>query len=109
MTDDRALAALAALAHATRLELVRRLIPRGRQGLAAGEIARALDISASRLSFHLGLLESAGLIVRRRESRHVYYAADTRAVGALIGYLLNDCCQAHPEVWACCASHRPSG
>lgn len=103
MEQSKALNALSALANEIRLELVRALIAAGTAGLAAGEIARRLDVSASRLSFHLSALEQAGLIRSRRESRHVFYMADAAVIGQVIAYLLNDCCCAHPEIRACCA------
>jgi len=103
MEQSRVLAALSALANETRLELVRALIGRGAAGMAAGEIAQTLGISASRLSFHLQQLEMAGLVSGRRASRHVFYAVDAARMGQVIGYLLNDCCHALPEVSDCCA------
>lgn len=102
MEQSLALTALAALANETRLALVRMLIGCGPMGVAAGEIARNLTISASRLSFHLAQLEQAGLITSRRESRNVYYAVNATGIGQLLNYLMNDCCRAHPEVCACC-------
>lgn len=104
MEQSRVLAALSALANETRLELVRVLIVAGQDGLAAGQIARALDVSASRLSFHLGALEQAGLIGSRRLARNVIYSADHDALGGVIGYLLNDCCAGHPDVCARCTT-----
>ncbi|MDI3337397.1 metalloregulator ArsR/SmtB family transcription factor [Defluviimonas aestuarii] len=102
MDRKQALLALSALANETRLDLVRMLVGTGAGGLPAGEIARLLDISASRLSFHLATLEQAGLITSRRESRNVIYAADASGIGGTISYLLNDCCLADPDVRACC-------
>ncbi len=102
MEQSRVLAALAALAHETRLELVRLLIPAGTQGMAQGDIARQLSVSASGLAFHLAQLEQAGLVTARRESRHVFYAVNAQGIGAVLGYMLNDCCKSHPEVSACC-------
>lgn len=104
MHHDQALAALAALANATRLELVRTLVGAGPEGLAASDIAGRLGISASRLSFHISALEQAGLVTARRAARHIFYAASARGLGGVISYLLNDCCAAHPEVSACCAA-----
>jgi DNA-binding transcriptional ArsR family regulator len=103
MEKSKALAALSALANEVRLDLIRRLIARGDQGLCAGRIAHELGVSASRLSFHLSALEQAGLVTARRESRHVFYAVDPDGMGGLISYLLNDCCKADPKVSACCA------
>ncbi|MCP5038811.1 MAG: helix-turn-helix transcriptional regulator [Rhodobacteraceae bacterium] len=98
MDQQQALSALSAMANATRLEIVRLLVPRGNEGLAAGDIATYLGISASALSFHLSALEQAGLIASKKCSRQVFYRADHPRLGAVIGYLLNDCCGAHPEV-----------
>jgi DNA-binding transcriptional ArsR family regulator len=102
MEKSRVLDALAALAHENRLDLVRLLIGAGASGLAQGDIARRLEISASRLAFHLSQLEQAGLVTARRESRNVFYAAHTQGIGQMLSYVLNDCCSAHPEVSACC-------
>lgn len=102
MNREQALRALSALANGTRLDLVRLLMQAGDGGVAAGEIARALGISASGLSFHLSALESAGLIAQRRESRNVIYRADISGIGGTIAFLLGDCCLHHPEIAACC-------
>lgn len=107
MDKSQALAALSALAHEARLDLMRLLMPLGDQGLAAGEISRALGLSASRLSFHLAALEQAGLIRSRKLARNVFYSVDAAGMGATIRFLLNDCCMEHPEVMACCR-HSPS-
>jgi len=105
MDRSPALAALSALAHETRLDIVRLLVGRGPGGAPAGEIARAVEVSASGLSFHLKLLEQAGLVAARREGRQVIYALDRARMGALFHYLLNDCCRADPEIRACCTAH----
>lgn len=102
MNRARALTALQALANDARLDLVRLLMPCGAEGMAAGEIARALGLSASRLSFHLAALEQAGLVRSRKLARHVFYSVDAGGMGATIAFLLNDCCMDHPEVVACC-------
>lgn len=102
MERSKVLAALSALAHEHRLELVRLLMPTGSDGMAAGEIGQRLGLSASGLSFHLAALEQAGLVRSRRVSRNVFYAMDLAGIGGTIAYLLNDCCREHPEVLACC-------
>jgi DNA-binding transcriptional ArsR family regulator len=103
MERSKALNALAALAHETRLDLIRLLVAQGEEGLPAGEIAQALGVAAPRLSFHLSALEQAGLIRSRRVARNVIYSVDMRSIGQAIGYVLNDCCCNHPEVRAACA------
>ena len=102
MEQSKVLTALAALAHGSRLDLVRLLMPLGDEGLTAGEIGRHLGHSASRLSFHLAALEQAGLLRSRKVARNVFYAVDPAGMGGTISYLLNDCCGEHPRVMACC-------
>ena len=84
--------ALGALAHEHRLAIYRRLVQKGPEGMAAGEIAEALDMAPSSLSFHLAHMRRAGVIVQRRESRSLIYSADFERMNALIGYLTENCC-----------------
>ena len=102
MQKGQALSALAALANDQRLDLVRMLMPLGEDGLSAGDIARRLGLSASRLSFHLSQMEQAGLIRSRRQARNVIYSVDAEGIGRTIGYLLNDCCRGDAKGRACC-------
>jgi arsenate reductase len=90
-TEDAALA-FAALGQATRLDLLRRLLAAGPNGLAAGEIAARLGVPASTLSFHLRALEQAGLIRPTRRGRSVIYAAEIEALRRLLGFLTETCC-----------------
>ena len=103
MDRSKALAALSALAHETRLDLIRLLTPQGNEGMAAGQIAETLGIAAPRLSFHLSALEQAGLLRSRKVARNVFYSVDARGIGATIAYVLNHCCCDHPEVRAACS------
>lgn len=106
MDKSRVLAALAGMANETRLDLLRLLVRHAPDGLPQGEIARELSTSASGLAFHLTQLEQAGLVVARRESRNVFYSANTAQIGRTIGYILSDCCLHHPEIRACCDTSR---
>jgi ArsR family transcriptional regulator len=98
MEDKQALAALAALAHETRLAVFRRLIQEGPSGLAAGEIAEALGVPASTLSFHLKELDRAGLLRSWRRQRQIFYAADFEGTRQLLTFMTEDCCRGHPEI-----------
>lgn len=102
MDRSKVLASLSALSNDARLDLMRLLVVSGEAGLAAGKIGAELGQSASRLSFHLGILEQAGLIRSRRVARNIIYSADFSGLGGTISYLLRDCCMDHPEVRACC-------
>ena len=92
LPPDRAIAALAALAHEHRLALHRLLVERGPDGLAAGTIAERLGLAPSSLTFHLQHLLRAGLITQRRLGRQLIYAADFAAMNALLAYLTRNCC-----------------
>lgn len=110
MDKVQALTAFSALSHPDRLDLIRLLVDQGPEGMAAGEIGRALGgMAASRLSFHLSILETAGLIGARRAARNVIYAARTQDLGALVRYLMRDCCASHPAILACCAAQGEAG
>ena len=106
MNRSKALAALSALAHETRLDLIRLLTPQGADGMAAGQIAETLGLAAPRLSFHLSALEQAGLLRSRKVARNVFYSIDTHGIGSTISFVLNDCCCDHPEVRAACTHRR---
>ena len=86
-----AIEALAALAQEHRLALFRLLVQVGAKGMAAGDIAEALAIPNSSLSFHLNQLRNAGLILQERQHRSLIYRADS-AMNALVGFLTENCC-----------------
>lgn len=92
MDQKAALAALAALAQETRLEVFRLLVMIGPEGLPAGVIAERLGVLPSSLTFHLNLLHRAGLISQRRRSRQLIYAAEYGAMTELLAYLTENCC-----------------
>jgi DNA-binding transcriptional ArsR family regulator len=92
MKKGTALEALGALAHEHRLAVFRLLVQAGPEGRAAGEIAEALAMPASSLSFHLAHLARAGLIAPRRAGRSLIYSADFDAMNGLVGFLTENCC-----------------
>ncbi len=98
MDTQSAIDALAALAQETRLKVFRLLVQTGSEGLAAGEIARTLDVPPATLSFHLNHLETAGLITSERQQRRIIYAADYAGMRGLLHFLTQDCCQGRPEL-----------
>lgn len=90
--------AFQALAHETRLRAFRLIVESGADGIAAGEIARALGVPASTLSTHLSLLERAELISSTRRHRSILYAVDAAGVQDVIDFLTRDCCGGAPEL-----------
>jgi ArsR family transcriptional regulator, arsenate/arsenite/antimonite-responsive transcriptional repressor len=93
MEMSDAVAVLDALAQETRLSIYRYLIRRGPGGAAAGDVGAELQLHAATLSFHLGALRKAGLVLSRRESRSIIYSADFERMTQLIGYLTDNCCR----------------
>lgn len=100
MESNLAIKRLSALAQASRLAVVRLLVRAGPEGLAAGDIARALDIPPNTLSAQLTVLANAGLVASRRDGRSIIYTADVDGIGELLLYLVEDCCQGRPELCA---------
>jgi DNA-binding transcriptional ArsR family regulator len=100
MEPETALRRLQALAQDSRLAAFRHLVRAGAEGMAAGELARALDVPPNTLSAHLGILANAGLVISRREGRSIIYAAAYEAMSELLAFLMEDCCQGRPEVCA---------
>ena len=102
MGEIQALDMLAALSQETRLRAVRYLVQCGPDGASAGQVGAHVEATSSRASFHLSALENAGVVTSERRSRHIIYRADVANLGRLMSFLLNDCCDGHPDVLACC-------
>ncbi len=83
MENDSAISALGALAQGTRLDAFRLLVRHEPDGLAAGDIARQLDVPQNTMSAHLGILARAGLVRSERHSRSIIYRADLDGLRAL--------------------------
>lgn len=115
MDESIALDTLAALAQSTRLAVFRLLVSHEPHGLAAGDVAAALDVPQNTLSAHLAVLARAGLVEGERQGRSIVYRARLDALRALMVYLARDCCSAHPELCqpllaelACCPPAKAS-
>lgn len=85
------------LASGTRLDVFRLLVRYSPEGLVAGEIATALALPATNLSFHLKALTQAGLLGVQKEGRFLRYRADLPLMLELIRFLTEECCAGHPE------------
>ena len=92
MQPQTAIGALGALAQEHRLALFRLLIQAGEKGMPAGAIADALGVPNSSLSFHLGQLRRAGLVLQERQHRSLIYRANYQAMNGLVAYLMENCC-----------------
>lgn len=97
MDISHATSAFAALSQPTRLAAFQLLIRAGDNGMAAGDIAASMDVRQNTMSSHLATLTQAGLIRNERQGRTIRYFADLDGVGALLSFLIQDCCGGHPE------------
>jgi ArsR family transcriptional regulator len=100
MESNTAIAALSALAQGTRLDVFRLLVQHEPNGVAAGDIARQLNVPQNTMSAHLGILARAGLVRSERHSRSIVYRADLGGLRALTLFLVKDCCAGSPELCA---------
>ncbi len=105
MESEQAILALAALAQSTRLEVFRLLVKHEPDGLAAGEIAKALAVPQNTMSAHLSILSRAGLVSAQRFSRSIVYRADLKRFQAVMLFMLRDCCDGRPEICAPLIEH----
>jgi len=96
-TDDDA-EILSALGHPGRLAVLRLLARRAPHGVRPSEIAEALGLKPNTLSVHVTTLTRAGLLSTWREGRSVYYGVNLERIGALVDFLVNDCCRGRPEL-----------
>ncbi|WP_189517320.1 ArsR/SmtB family transcription factor [Kushneria pakistanensis] len=98
MDNTTTIELFAALAQSTRLDAFRLLVRHEPEGLAAGELARQLDVPHNTLSAHLNVLSRAGLVVSQRQSRSIIYRASLAQMQATLAFLVRDCCAGHPEL-----------
>lgn len=100
MENEQAVLALAALAQPTRLQAFRLLVQHEPHGIAAGDLARLLEVPQNTLSAHLSVLSRADLVTSERQSRSIVYRANLLAFQAVALFLLQDCCGGRPEICA---------
>lgn len=98
MDRSRAIDALSALAHDTRLDVFRLLVRQGAEGMAAGDIGETLNIRQNTMSANLAILARAGLIRSERDGRIIRYFAQFDGMRALLAFLMEDCCGGRPEL-----------
>jgi len=66
--------------------------------MAAGELAAALKVAPSTLSFHLSALEQAQLVQSTRQGRQIIYAVRFHGLRQLLSYLTETCCGGRPDL-----------
>jgi ArsR family transcriptional regulator, arsenate/arsenite/antimonite-responsive transcriptional repressor len=109
--DDAALTArfadmLSAMGTEPRLRILRLLLAAHPEGLVVGDIVAELGIAPSTLSHHLDKLRGEALVQVTREGTFLRYAANTRSLQELLGFLYAECCTRNkaiePQQIVCC-------
>lgn len=100
MDKPTILTAMAALSQATRLDTFQLLVRHEPAGLAAGEVARLLEIPQNTMSTHLSVLARAGLVTAERCSRSIVYRANLDQLRDVMVFLAKDCCAGNPTLCA---------
>ncbi len=97
MELDDAAKALKELGHSHRLQIFRRLVKAGFEGLPVGVLKDDLDIPNSSLTHHIASLVSAGLIIQKREGRVLRCIPQYKKLWAVIAFLQEECCADEDE------------
>ena len=108
MESEQAILSFAALAQTTRLAVFKLLVRHEPEGLAAGDIAKALAVPQNTMSAHLAVLARAGLVMSERRSRLIIYRANLVAVAGLTSFMIEDCCGGRAELCMPVSTCRPA-
>ncbi len=93
MKTERIIIAFDALGNDTRLKIFRLLVKNSLHGLNQTEISRKIgNMPRTTLSFHLELLENAGLCSSQKIGKSVFYKPHCDLIKEIVGFLLKDCC-----------------
>jgi len=87
----QAMKVMSALAQPIRLQVWRTLVDRLPDGMTAGDIAKAVDMSKNGMSPHFAILSAAGLLSAEKVGRMVIYRAETAQVEDLSAFLSDAC------------------
>lgn len=107
MKTSNAVSLFESLSSGIRLDIYRLLVRYGTEGLVAGQIATAIDIPPTNLSFHLKDMTMSGLLTVEQEGRFQRYRANIPLMLELIAYLTEECCAGNPEQCASLRSASP--
>lgn len=108
MESEQAILALAALAQSTRMGVFKLLVKYEPEGLAAGDIAKLLEVPQNTMSAHLAVLARADLVMSERKSRSIIYRANLAAFQRLTSFMVEDCCGGRGDLCAPAASCKPA-
>jgi DNA-binding transcriptional ArsR family regulator len=101
MDRSTALKVFESLGSSLRLDTFCLLVQAGEDGKVAGEIAEALQLPATNLSFHLKAMLQAGLVTVRQEGRFLRYRANVSHMLRVLAYVMENCARAEAGEGAC--------
>lgn len=107
MNINDAVDKLGALAEPHRLAVYRQLVSAAPEGLCVGDVVAGTELAQPTVSFHLKVLAGAGLVSRSKQGRQVFYAPNFDAMHALMGHLMENCCEQQrclDSLQQCCPS-----
>lgn len=83
---------LGAMGNEARLNILRLLMSAHPDGMVVGDIQTELGIPNSTLSHHLERLRHEELVTVRRDTRFLWYSANTEKLEELFTFLYSECC-----------------
>ncbi|MDF1731469.1 MAG: metalloregulator ArsR/SmtB family transcription factor [Minwuia sp.] len=92
MDNETAAEAFGAMGHPSRIQILRYLVERGRDGADASTMVRELEIAWTTLSHHLDHLKRSALITATRDGRRMVHRAEFPKVALLSSFLMQNCC-----------------
>ena len=84
------------LASPLRLDIFCVLVHAGQQGMVAGELADALEVPATNLSFHLKAMLASELVTVQTEGRYQRYRANVAHMLRVLAFLMQNCATGSP-------------
>jgi ArsR family transcriptional regulator, arsenate/arsenite/antimonite-responsive transcriptional repressor len=109
MDRSSALKVFESLGSSLRLDLFCLLVQAGDEGRVAGEIADALEVPATNLSFHLKAMLQAGLVTVRQEGRFLRYRANVPHMLRVLAFVMENCAKAESGQAACAKGRKAAG
>ena len=89
---------LSAIGAEPRLRIMHMLLASHPKGMVVGKIQAELGITPSTLSHHLDKLRHEGLVSVKRDSKYLWYSANTAGLEELLGFLFSECCSRNQPV-----------
>lgn len=96
------------LASGPRLDVFCLLVQSGTEGRVAGEIAEALGLPATNLSFHLKAMLASGLVTVQAQGRYQRYRANVPHMLRVLAFVMENCAHAGAAQGTCVADAKRS-